>query len=299
MPTAPQPDPLIKQLHGAHPVKTWSLIITFFGDAIVPRGGSVSAATVQSLMTRLGVGAGAVRTAFSRLAKDGWVEREKQGRNSFYSLSATGYAPFLAASERIYASPPTENIKAPAVPDKCEWLIAIRNPQVKKTPLWNELQAQYNGIRLTNNAVLFSATDTRMRKRLIDDDVIVLTSTLCNTPGWLQQLVGPVQVAARYHTLQQQFASLTGKPPYDPLTALATRCLLIHEWRRLLLRGTDLHNPLLPPDWPLGECHHFVANLYQQLTPAAEQWLDENATGPKGQLTSITDAMQHRFRAPQ
>ena len=50
---------LVERLNGTKKLRVWSVIITFFGDAIVPRGGSVSAKTVQELLGRMGIEAGA------------------------------------------------------------------------------------------------------------------------------------------------------------------------------------------------------------------------------------------------
>src|SRR5262245_51763084 len=57
----------------AEPSRTWSVIITVFGDAIVPRGGAVWLGTLVSFFAALGIGDGVVRTAMSRLAADGWL----------------------------------------------------------------------------------------------------------------------------------------------------------------------------------------------------------------------------------
>ena len=81
-------DHLIADWHKRDTLRVWSVIITLFGDAILPRGGAVSSQTVQAIMQRLGIESGAVRTAFSRLAKDGWVQREKQGRCLLYTSDA-------------------------------------------------------------------------------------------------------------------------------------------------------------------------------------------------------------------
>src|SRR5215471_4203510 len=67
----------------AEPSRTWSVIITVFGDAIVPRGGSVWLGTLVRFFAALGSNDGVVRTAMSRLAADGWLERSRVGRNSF------------------------------------------------------------------------------------------------------------------------------------------------------------------------------------------------------------------------
>ena len=92
-------------------LRVWSVIITIFGDAVVPRGGVVPASALSAITERLGIRPEALRVALYRLAKDGWVTRRKSGRNSFYALSDTGRAEFLSASQRIYASGP--QLRAP------------------------------------------------------------------------------------------------------------------------------------------------------------------------------------------
>src|SRR5271156_2866964 len=72
------------------PSRTGSIVITLFGDAIVPRGGSVWLGTLLAFFETLDIDSGVVRTAMSRLAADGWLERNKVGRNSFYRLGGEG-----------------------------------------------------------------------------------------------------------------------------------------------------------------------------------------------------------------
>ncbi|HET6519065.1 MAG TPA: hypothetical protein VFG47_04520, partial [Geminicoccaceae bacterium] len=55
------------------PVRAGSLIVTVYGDAIAPRGGTVSLASLTRLLQAFGLSAGLVRTAVSRLAADGWL----------------------------------------------------------------------------------------------------------------------------------------------------------------------------------------------------------------------------------
>ena len=99
---------LIGRLHERGRLRVWSLVITVFGDAIVPRGGRVALSTLQEIMQRLRVEPGALRTAMSRLASDQWVSRERKGRNSFFSLDEHGRHAFDLATRRIYASGPPE-----------------------------------------------------------------------------------------------------------------------------------------------------------------------------------------------
>ncbi|MDB5558327.1 MAG: Phenylacetic acid degradation operon negative regulatory protein PaaX, partial [Enterovirga sp.] len=96
--------PILEQLR-SEPSRIWSLVITVYGDAIVPRGGSVWLGTLTRFFAALGIGEGAVRTAMSRLAADGWLVRSRAGRNSFYSLADKGRDTFAAATEHIYNPP--------------------------------------------------------------------------------------------------------------------------------------------------------------------------------------------------
>src|ERR1700709_2844886 len=76
------------------PSRTGSIVITLFGDAIMPRGGSVWLGTLLAFFETLDIDSGVVRTAMSRLAADGWLERNKVGRNSFYRLAKKGRQTF-------------------------------------------------------------------------------------------------------------------------------------------------------------------------------------------------------------
>src|ERR1700727_2506016 len=53
------------------PSRTGSIVITVFGDAIVPRGGSVWLGTLLEFFTTLDIDGSAVRTAMSRLCSHG------------------------------------------------------------------------------------------------------------------------------------------------------------------------------------------------------------------------------------
>jgi phenylacetic acid degradation operon negative regulatory protein len=98
---------IISQLK-REPSRTGSIVITVFGDAIVPRGGSVWLGTLLKFFEVLDIDSGVVRTAMSRLAADGWLERHKVGRNSFYRLARKGRQTFDAATRHIYDPQPSD-----------------------------------------------------------------------------------------------------------------------------------------------------------------------------------------------
>ena len=84
------------------PSRTGSIIVTLYGDAIAPRGGSLALASLIDIFRALGIEDGVVRTAVSRLAADGWLVRSKRGRNSFYAISPAAAGATEAAAPLIY-----------------------------------------------------------------------------------------------------------------------------------------------------------------------------------------------------
>ena len=259
---------LVERLNGTKKLRIWSVIITFFGDAIVPRGGSVSARTVQTLLEQMGIEAGAVRTAFSRLTNDGWVIREKIGRSSFYHLSPTGLQPFAEATDRIYAALPQ-----PANGGG-QWRLSFKEEDYPKPQL----------TRLSSDC----------RQSPESNDEFQFNGSIKQIPHWLKQLNCSDAHRDSYTSLMTAFEPVVGSQ-LNPIEALAVRCLLIHEWRRILFQFQKVEPEFWTADWPEAECHQFVSALYHQLLASSESWMDSEATGPQGALPQPSSPLERRF----
>src|SRR5687767_528574 len=84
------------------PIRAWSWIVTIYGDVVVPRGGELALSSLLAICAALGIEGGVVRTALTRLAADGLIERRRVGRNSFHRLAPRMADEFARATERIY-----------------------------------------------------------------------------------------------------------------------------------------------------------------------------------------------------
>jgi len=280
-----QLDTLVAQLHASGSLKVWSLIITFFGDSIVNRGGNVSANTVHTVLDRVSIGSGAVRTAFSRLAGDGWVQRQKQGRRSYFQLTEKGMLLFSDAAQRIYA--PVEGANA----QSGSWLLGMH---VDKTALNNFPDA--NAILLPNRSLLVFNPDNKTKKAASDLGLLSLTGHLNDVPEWVAEHLRPADWEQQIQALQTTFSKVAGYPPSDPLSCLATRTLLIHQWRRLLLRYPPLPSALKGRSLQVeNESRKFVGDLYHRLSKLAESWLVEQGTCISGRLPNARINADDRF----
>jgi len=175
-----QLESLIAQLHGDGSLKVWSLIITFFGDSIVNRGGNVSANTVHTVLERIDIGSGAVRTAFSRLASDGWVERQKVGRRSYYQLTDNGMRLSCDAAQRIYS--PVESAKK----QQGSWLLGMHVDKAvfQEFPITDALL-------LPNRSVLIFDPDKSDEKVLCKLGFVSVSGQLNKVPEWLVEQLRP------------------------------------------------------------------------------------------------------------
>jgi phenylacetic acid degradation operon negative regulatory protein len=96
---------LVERFRRQRPLRGGSLIVTIFGDSIMPRGGAIALGSLIRVASPFGLNERLVRTATARLAQDGWLEGRRAGNLSEYRLSAGGRERFAEATLRIYAGP--------------------------------------------------------------------------------------------------------------------------------------------------------------------------------------------------
>ncbi len=246
--------PLIDALHGQGRLRIWSLVITVFGDAVQHRGGQISTVRLQRLLGRIGVEPGALRTALSRLGRDGWVMSERRGRVSIYRLSQTGVARFTDATWRIYAPPRLLPV--------ADWVLALDG---------DARALQVGGLSLRP---LGGDAPPNPALRLTGQLDLI-------TPELRATLLSPDHRAALL-ALHRDLDHLPPAP--DPLDALAARTLLVHRWRRIVLRFPDVPPELLPDGMACPRTR--MADAYARLTPLAEGWLSQDLPGMSAMPTA-------------
>lgn len=239
--------PLISGLHAQGRLRVWSLVITAFGDLVQHRGGQISTARLGQLLGRVGVEQGALRTALSRLCRDGWVTRERAGRSSLYRLTQQGLDSFAPATSLIYAPP------FPEVIDR--WTMRL------------DLDEQgRHMVKLIPGVVARGQADC-----VITGDVLESSPTF--RASFLVQAQREALAALKEDLGALEWASLAG------LDAAAARLLLIHRWRRIVLRFDEIAPPLMPADSPLVHPRLDVAQAYWRVSGATEAWLDRSGVG--------------------
>lgn len=276
--------PRLSALHDG-PHRTGSLIVTLFGDAIVPRGGELSVVSLLAIMNAMGIGEGVVRTAASRLAAEGWLERRRVGRRAFYRLAKEGEAVFAEATRRIYGPPPAG--------EDGRLVLVVLGPEADREPARAALEAA--GFAAIAPGVFVAPVG-----RAVPDLPGLLQLGAEPAAGQgpaLAALAWPLEaIAARYRRFLETWQpALADDRPVAPLAALVARLLLIHDYRRVVLKDPLLPAPLLPADWPKPAARALCGRLWHRLLEPSEAWLDAHATTEAGPLPPPGPELRTRF----
>jgi phenylacetic acid degradation operon negative regulatory protein len=287
MPFSPPIAALLRQFHARKPARIWSLIVTLYGDAIVPRGGSLWIGSLIEIMALFRIDAGHVRTAVSRLSSDGWLAGAKRGRASYYRLTRSGEAEFLQATQRIYSAVPAQAgelsvaLIGPAAADAAGLRSALKAAgYVALTP------AIHVGLAGLPESLRGRAGLFLLRPR--DQDRHALAAAA----------FGIDDVSKAYGDFIVQFTPLAtwlrSAAPGDE-EALIARTLLIHNFRRVVLRDPGLPPELLPGDWNGDKARALAAEIYARVVAGSERFLDRQGRTESGNLAPPTPDFHRRF----
>jgi phenylacetic acid degradation operon negative regulatory protein len=265
----------------ADPPRARSLIVTVWGDALAPHGGTVWLAGLIRLMAPFGINERLVRTSVFRLTQDGWLNAATYGRLSRYRLTREGMRRFDDAHRRIYARPDDD------WSDGWELVLADAVPPARRAALREELL--WSGFGALGPTVFLRPTQsTRALPAVLDASGVaehVLVGTARDIPG-RRPLTAAVatawdltMLAADYRRFLQRFGAVIDRfraareGAHDPQQCFVVRTLLIHAYRRVLLRDPLLPAALLPLDWPGAAAYALCRDFYRLTHRCAERHL--------------------------
>ncbi len=287
------------------PPRAPSLIITVWGDAIAPHGGAAMLPGIIDLLAPFGINERLVRTSVFRLANQGWLKATPVGRRSLYRLTRDGARRFEQAYRRIYA-PPVEGWD-----DTWEMVIVDGATAAARRALKLELQWEgfgtiaagvYARPATAPSAVPRIAAALDIARDLVvvraRDDPMLGGRTLASVGSQAWDLAG---LAAGYRRFLLRFGSvierfrMAGQSGHDPAQAFIVRTLLIHAYRRVLLRDPQLPATLLPLDWPGAAAYALCRDFYRLTHRAAERHLLATLEAARGGLPPAAAEFYARF----
>lgn len=295
----------IRSLLKQRPVRANSLIITVYGDSIAPHGGTVWLGSFIRLVEPLGLNPRMVRTSVFRLVKDGWLTAQPIGRRSYYSLTSAGRRRFEHAYRRIYQEPRKDW--------EGDWQIVFlsggdidgtQRNTLKKELLWEGFGAIAPGVLAHPSADLASLAEILEANGVQDRLVVMRARTIgAIAAAPLQALVHECwnleAIATHYDDFIERFRPVQRALEHShrlvPQQCFAVQTLLLHEFRRVLLRDPQLPEQLMPRNWPGIEARALCRKLYRITHRPAQTHLASVLETPDGPLPQAAPYFYERF----
>jgi phenylacetic acid degradation operon negative regulatory protein len=293
---------LISDFQSRRPLRAGSLVISVFGDAIAPRGGAVWLGSLINVLEPFGINQRLVRTSVFRLAKEGWLESEQIGRRSYYSLTPQGRERFQAASRRIY-SEPRQDWHGSWCLVLLSGVDAQQRDVIRKELTWSGF-APFSANVLAHPSPDMPAVEERLDRLPGNEQLLVMQAEAnSNRREYLRELVHEswalAELSERYGEFLERFRpvyqTVRRSKTLDPELAFRVRTLLIHEYRKILLRDPFLPDDLLPERWDGVAAYQLCRNLYSQIASPTEKFLTTGMETADGPLPPADPSFYQRF----
>ena len=297
----------IRRERSRHPPRAKSLVVTVWGDAIAPHGGAVWLSALIRLLAPLGLNERLVRTSVYRLAKEGWLSAEQDGRRSLYRLTPSGLQRFEHAYRRIYAPPAQrwegawEIVLAPAGA-----LRERERRELRKELSWEGFGNVVPGVfvrcarvRGTDSLaeILYAHGVERRVSVMAGHDMSGFETSRLH--ALVRSCWNLAALAAEYRGFLHRFASVIrdfqADDAVDPQYCFVVRSLLIHAFRRVTLHDPQLPSALLPPRWPAPAAYALCRDFYRLTHRQAERHLAATLATENGALPPAARYFYERF----
>lgn len=261
-----------------------SALFDLWGDHLRPRGGRAPVAALVRLLAALGISEPAVRTAVSRMVRQGWLVPARTPGGPGYTLTDRARDRLDDAARRIYRTGEGERWDG-------HWHVVV----VSRTSNRSRRDRVRAALGFLGYAPLQG--DTWIAPRRSPDLAATLSAEGVDAlgfdaapdaasdvspgdgagPGALAGTVWDLDgLGAAYENWCCRTHRLVADagPGASDETQFAARSRLVHEWRKFLFTDPGLPTELLPTDWP----GHAAAALFDRestrLAPAATRFVD-------------------------
>ena len=265
-----------------------SALFDLYGDHLRARGARAPVAALVRLLAPLGVHPPAVRTAVSRMVRQGWLEPVRIDGQPGYALTARARRRLDDAAARIYRTSPDGT--GPAGTNGSSgwdrhWHLGI----LREVPNARRREQLASQLAFLGWAPLSDGAWVGLRNDAEVDQILGVEGIAADRFRAPVD-AGAVEFARRVWKLDELGASydawlIEAKALVDSAgddtsdeQAFAVRSELVHEWRKFLFLDPGLPAELLPDDWAGTRAAEYFDFHAERLSPAAGRFVDECLT---------------------
>lgn len=271
-------------MRGLAMAKTQSLIFTIYGDYIRHYNNRIWVGSLIRLLEEFGHHPQSVRMSLSRMAKQGWLKSDKEGKKSFYSLTAIGESRLNIAAKRIF------NIKKQEWDG--HWLTVILQNKFDdakhkqafiKELEWHGFGQLAPNVYVTPNP-LNEIMDKLFVKYELEGKIDIFTSnyTLGDNSKLIQRCWNIEEINDKYNLFFEKYSKdyvldkqLIAKNELSAGECFVKRVILTHEYRKFLFIDPGFPAELLPKKWLGHHANQLFTDYYQLLGDRSVQFFEE------------------------
>lgn len=262
-----------------------NLIVTVFGDLVLPNEdaiGELSVQTLAGLLGSFGVSERLVRTSLSRIVGEGLLTVRTEGRRSHYSVADSARSTFERADRRIYRGAAWSGDAG----WDGEWTIVVIDGTSSTTSDRADLRRRlgWAGFGSIGPNVMASPLVAAAAAAEIVDDVepgsVMITRSrvhdgegLIGTEQLVRRSVDLEAAEAAHRDLLAWFGAFdeTVLTTLDDERCLKLRVLLVSRFRRVALAEPGVPASLLPVDWVGDRSRRLAARIYESISERSDR----------------------------
>ncbi|HEV2088926.1 MAG TPA: PaaX family transcriptional regulator C-terminal domain-containing protein [Cryptosporangiaceae bacterium] len=253
-----------------------SALFDLFGDHLMPRGGSAPVAALVRLLAPLDVAAPAVRTAVSRMVRQGWLEPIRLPAGPGYALTPKAVRRLDDAAARIYRTRQDDW-------DERWHVLVITGPSDRAAKTRLVANLGFLGYGTLDGHTWVSPRVAGEVESLVAEAGAQVEEFLAVHAGGREGAAGLIRrswdletLGKAYQRFVEEMGPIVEVAGHDATDeqAFAARSHLLHSWRRFLFSDPGLPRVLLPDDWPGNDAAEFFDRHAARLRPAATRFVD-------------------------
>ncbi len=230
------------------------------------------------------------------------MQVKKIGRKSFYSFTESAHNHYIKAARRIYATSTQYDNK---------WLLVIpsfveENKLVsfKRQLKWLGFSSLTSGV-YAHPSIEQSSLEETIKELEITDSVVIFSGQTIDDKSTMA-LKKLVFEKWDLKDLQQQYRdfiityepilmSLENGAKWSSQQYFLLRILLVHEYRRILLKDHELSCNMLPSQWHGYKANQLIRTLYSKLSRQSCNYIVASLEAMDGSLPKASTEFNQRF----
>ena len=254
-----------------------SALFDLYGDYLRSRGGQAPVSALVKLLAPLGIAAPAVRTAVSRMVRQGWLVPRRLPSGPGYALTPKAVRRLDEAAARVYRT------DQPAWDGQFDLIAVVDLPASRPARSRLAGNLAFLGYGTLTDRIWVSPYPSPQVADLLAEAGIrydrfraVHTNDGENATSLLERAWDLKGLASAYEQFVRDLTPVVADVPAegDDEAAYRARFELVHAWRTFLFRDPHLPTTLLPADWPGIAAARFFSRHAGRLRPAADRFVD-------------------------